>query len=255
MLHNVFDFADRPVREIMVPRPDVIFIEKGATLSDFLALHAQHPLSRYPVFEERRDNVIGILTIRDILLALANGTINKDSLIDSLVRTARFTPESKPISELLSEMRDDNFEMVVVVDEFGGTAGIASFDHLVEEIVGPAGEGLAGAERDFEVIDDYTFQIDGGMRVDEVNEEMGLGLPEGDYETVAGFILHLLHRIPKQGEQIKYRDLKIVITKMSAVKIEAVLVTKEKERVANEAGRGRCRVSVQVQVSSTEKQS
>ena len=84
MLHNVFDFADRPVREIMVPRPDVIFIEKGATLSEFFALHAQHPLSRYPVFEERRDNVVGILTIRDILLALANGTINNDSLIDTL---------------------------------------------------------------------------------------------------------------------------------------------------------------------------
>ena len=168
--------------------------------------------------------------------SLATGTINNDSVVDSLIRPAYFTPESKPISELLSEMRDNNFEIVVVVDEFGGTAGIASFDHLVEEIVGPVGQGLAGAERDFEVIDDYTFQIDGGMRVDEVNEEMGLGLPDGDYETVAGFILHLLHRIPKQGEQIKYRDLKLVITKMSAVKIEAVLVTKEKEPVAKEAG-------------------
>jgi putative hemolysin len=235
MLHNVFDFADRPVREIMVPRTDVIFIEKGATLSDFLALHAQHPLSRYPVFEERRDNVVGILTIRDILLALANGKINNDGVIDNLVRPAHFTPESKPIRELLSEMRDNNFEIVIVVDEFGGTAGIASFDQMVDEIVGPGGEGLAGAERDFEVIDDYTFQIDGGMRVDEVNEEMGLGLPEGDYETVAGFILHLLHRIPKHGEQIKYRDLKIVITKVSAVKIEAVLVTKEKGQVARAA--------------------
>jgi putative hemolysin len=236
MLHNVFDFADRPVREIMVPRPDVIFIERGATLSDFLALHAQHPLSRYPVFEERRDNVVGILTVRDILLAMAKGTVSDDSVVDNLIRPAFFTPESKPIRELLAEMRDNNFEIVVVIDEFGGTAGIASFDDLVQEIVGPAGEGLAGAEKDFEVIDDYTFQIDGGMRVDEVNEEMGLGLAEGDYETVAGFILHLLHRIPKQGEQIRYRNLKIVITKMNAVKIEAVLVTKEKDPLAKVNG-------------------
>jgi putative hemolysin len=226
--------ADRPVREVMAPRMDVIFIEKGAKLSDLFELYAQHPMSRYPVFEERRDNVIGILTIFDVFLALAKGTVNNDSVIDNLIQPAHFTTETKPISELLSEMRDNNFQMAVVIDEFGGTAGVVSFNHLVEEIVGPVGEGLAGAERDFEVIDERTFQIDGGMRIEEVNEEMGLGLPEGDYETVAGFILHLLHRIPKQGEQIKYKDLKIVITKMSAVKIDEVLVTKEKEQLAGE---------------------
>ena len=232
MLHNVFEFADRPVREVMASRMDVIFIEKGAKLSDFFELYAQHPMSRYPVFEERRDNVIGILTIFDVFHALAKGAINPDSVIDNLALPPHFIPETKPISELLTEMKDNDFQMAVVIDEFGGTAGIVSFNHLVEEIVGPVGEGLVGAEKDFEVIDERTFQIDGSMRIEDVNEEMGLGLPEGDYETVAGFILHLLHRIPKQGEQIKYKDLKIVITKMTGVKIDEVLVTKEKEQVA-----------------------
>jgi putative hemolysin len=236
MLHNVFEFADRPVREVMSPRMEVIFIEKGAKLADFFEIYTQHPQSRYPVYEERRDNVVGILTIFDVFSALAKGMTNNDSIIDNLIQPAHFTTETKPISELLSEMRDNNFQMAVVIDEFGGTAGIVSFNHLVEEIVGPVGDGLAGVEKDFEVIDERTFQIDGGMRIEEVNEEMGLGLPEGDYETVAGFILHLLHRIPKQGEQIKYKDLKIVITRMSAVKIDEVLVTKEKEQLTREAG-------------------
>jgi putative hemolysin len=227
MLHNVFEFADRPVREVMAPRMDVVFIEKGAKLSDFLQLYTQQPMSRYPVYEERRDNVVGILSIYDILAALAKGKVKNESVIDDLIKPARFIPETKPISELLAEMRDDNFQMAVVIDEFGGTAGVVSFNHLVEEIVGPVGEGAAGAERDFEIIDERTFQIDGAMRIEDINDEMSLGIPEGDYETVAGFILHLLHRIPKQGEQMKYKDLKIVITRMTGVKIEEVLVTRE----------------------------
>jgi len=228
MLHNVFDFGNRPVREVMVPRPEVIFIEQGSTLADFLKLFAQYPLTRFPVYHENRDTVVGILSVKDVLMAQAMGTITSDSPIDEMVRPAYFTPESKRISELFVEMRDNNFRMAVVVDEFGGTAGIVSLTRLVEEIVGPVGDELAQTEKDYEVIDEYTFQIDGGMRVEEVNQEMGLGLPEGDYETVAGFVLHLLGRIPKQGEQLKYKDLKLVITRMRGVKIEEVLVTKEK---------------------------
>lgn len=234
MLHNVFEFADRPVREVMAPRMEVIFIEKGAKLADFLEIYAQHPVSRYPVYEERRDNVVGIVSVWDVLMALAKGTISKENTIDPLIRPAHFVPETKPMSELLSEMREKNFQMAIVVDEFGGTAGITSFNQLVEEIVGPVGDGLAAAEKDFEVIDEHTFQIDGSMRIEEVNEEMSLGLPEGDYETVAGFILHLIHRIPRQGEQIKWRNLKLVITRMSGLKIEEIMVTREKDHLVSE---------------------
>jgi len=123
---------------------DVVFLEKGAKLSDFLQLYAQQPNSRYPVFENARDNVVGIISIYDVLASLAKGEISPDSVIDNLIRPAYFTPESKPISELLSEMRDNNFQMAVVIDEFGGTAGVVSFNHLVEEIVGPVGDGVAG---------------------------------------------------------------------------------------------------------------
>jgi len=228
MLHKVFDFGDRPVREVTIPRPEVIAIEQGSTVADFLSLYAESPISRFPVYKENMDNVVGILSIKDVLMGLAKRDIGKQALIDELVRPAYFTPETKLINELFAEMRDNNYRVAVVIDEFGGTAGIVSLSRLVEEIVGPVGDELAAAEKEYEVIDAYTFQIDGGMRIEEINEEMELGLPESeDYETIAGFILSLLGHIPKQGEQLRYKDVKIVITEMRAMKIEEVLLTKE----------------------------
>ena len=230
MLHAVFEFGDRPVSEVLVPRPEVVGVEKGTTLADFLALYAESPISRFPVYEENMDNVVGILSIKDVLMALAKGTITSESPIDNLIRPAYFTPETKRIGELFSEMRDKNYRMSVVVDEYGGTAGVVSLSRLMEEIVGPVGDELAAAEKEYEPINEYTFQIDGGMRIEEANEEMGLELPEGEYETVAGFILHLLGRIPKQGQQLRYKGLKIVVTKMKGLKIEEILLTKEKKK-------------------------
>jgi putative hemolysin len=228
MLHKVFDFGDRAVREAIVPRTEVVWVEKGTKLADFLSIYAKSPLSRFPVYEDNTDNVIGILSVKDVLMALAKGTIDDGSNVDELIRPAYFAPETKRISELFTEMRDKNYRMAVVVDEYGGTAGIASLSRLVEEIVGPVGDELAEAEKEYEAINEYTFQIDGSMRIEEANEEMGLGLPEGEYETVAGFVLDLLGHIPKQGQKIRYKDLKLVITEMRGMKIEKILLTKEK---------------------------
>ncbi len=228
MLHKVFEFGDRPVREVMVPRPEVISIEQGSKIADFLALYAESPLSRFPVYQENMDNVVGILSEKDVLMAQAKGSITDQSTIDDLVRPAYFAPETKRINELFAEMRDKNYRMCVVVDEYGGTAGIVSLTRLVEEIVGPVGDELAEIEKEYEVINEYTFQIDGSMRIEEANEEMELELPEGDYETVAGFVLHLLGHIPKPNEQLRYKGLKLVITEMRGLKLEKILLTKEK---------------------------
>jgi putative hemolysin len=230
MLHAVFEFGDRPVSEVLVPRPEVVGIEKGTTLAEFLSIFSESPIARFPVYEENMDNVVGILSIKDVLMALAKGTITNESPIDELIRPAYFTPETKRISELFTEMRDKNYRMSIVVDEYGGTAGVVSLSGLMEEIVGPVGDELAAAEKEYETINEYTFQVDGGMRIEEANEQLGLGLPEGDYETVAGFVLHLLGRIPKQGQQLRYKGLKIVITKMKGLKIEEILLTKEKKK-------------------------
>ena len=237
MLHKVFDFGDRPVREVAVPRTEVVWVEKGTKLADFFTIYAQSPMSRFPVFEERMDNVVGILSVKDVLMAIASGNIGNSSTIDELIRPAYFTPESKRIGELFTEMRDKNYRMAVVVDEYGGTAGIVSLSRLVEEIIGPVGDEFAGVDKDYEAINEYTFHVDGSMRIEEANEEMGLVLPEGkDYETVAGFILSLLGHITKQGEQLRYKGLKIVVTKMRGLKIEEVLIIKEKKNDAPSQG-------------------
>ncbi len=231
MLHKVFDFGDRPVREVAVPRTEVVWVEKGTKLADFFTIYAKSPVSRFPVFEERMDNVVGILSVKDVLMGLAKGTINKEGVIDDLIRPAYFAPETKRIGELFTEMQNQNYRMAVVVDEYGGTAGIVSLSRLVEEIIGPVGDEFTEADKDYEAINKYTFHVDGSMRIEEANEEMELELPEGeDYETVAGFILNLLGRIPKQGIQLKYNGLKIVVTKMRGLKIEEVLIIKEKKQ-------------------------
>jgi putative hemolysin len=230
LLHKVFDFGDRPVHEVMVPRLEVTAIPQGATIADFLKLYTEKPLSRFPVYRESMDNVVGVLSVKDVLMARARGNAATDSTIDDLVRPAYFAPETKRINELFFEMRDNNYRMAVVVDEYGGTAGIVSLSRLVEEIVGEVGDELAGVEKDYEVIDEYTYQVDGSMRIEEANQEMELGLPEGeDYETVAGFILYLLGHVPRLNEQLRYRGLKIVITEMKGQKIEKVLLTREKQ--------------------------
>ena len=229
MLHKVFDFGDRPVHEAMVPRTEVVWVEKGTKLGDFFAIYAEFPLSRFPVYQENTDNVVGILSVKDILMAQAKGTIDGESTVDDLIRPAYFTPESKRISELFTEMKDRNYRMAVVVDEYGGTAGIVSLSRLVEEIVGAVGDELADAEKEYEAINEYTFQIDGGMRIEEANEEIGLELPEGEYETVAGFILDLLGHIPKIGERLRYKNMNLAITEMRGLKIEKILLTKKKD--------------------------
>jgi putative hemolysin len=229
LLHRVFDFGDRPVDEVMTPRLEVTALPQGATVADFLKLYTEKPLSRFPVYKDNMDNITGVLSIKDVLMARARGSINNDSTIDDLVRPAYFAPESKHINDLFFEMRDNNYRMAVVIDEYGGTAGIVSLMRLVEEIVGEVGDELAGVERDYEIINEYTFQIDGSMRIEEANKEMELNLPEGeDYETVAGFILSLLGHIPRRNEQLRYKGLKIVITEMKGQKIEKVLLIRDK---------------------------
>jgi CBS domain containing-hemolysin-like protein len=160
-------------------------------------------------------------------MAQAIGTLNKDDVIDGLVRPVIFVPETKHIAQLFAEMQTEGYNMVMVLDEYGVTSGIITKEKIVGKIVGEMGDELVKVDKDFEVIDDKTIQIDGGMRVEEANEELGLKLPTGDYDTVAGFILHLLGRIPRKGEQVRYGGMKLAIAQMNKLRIEKVLITKE----------------------------
>jgi len=228
MLHKVFEFTDRPVSKIMVPRTEITWVEQGTKLNDFMNLYTQGRYSRFPVYKDNTDNVVGMLHAKDVLMKLTDGAHGRDSVIDDLMRPAYFVPEGKRLGDLLAEMRDGGHHAAIVVDEFGGIAGMVTLGQLTEEIVGDIRDELTGKGRDFVVTGDSTFQLDGGFRIEEANEELELNLPSGDYETVAGFILSHLGRIPNQGEQFKYQNLKFVITEMRGMKISKVIVTREK---------------------------
>jgi putative hemolysin len=232
MLEGVFRFGDRHVAELMVQRPDITWVEKGTKLREFLSIYAQTPYSRFPVYEDTMDNVIGVLWIKDVLMAQAKGTLQESSPVDVLARPAYFVPEGKHVSALFAELQKSGGHIAVVVDEFGGIAGLVTMEKLLEEIVGELRDELTKTGKSFEAIGENSFQIDGGMKIEDANETLELGLPEGPYETVAGFVLDFLGRIPKEGEQIRYDKLKMVITEIEGVKIEKVLVTKEKDAAA-----------------------
>ncbi len=228
ILQKVFEFTDRPVSKVMVPRTEITWVEQGTTLSSFLELYSRMRYSRFPVYRENTDNVVGMLHAKDVLMKLTEDAAGRESIIDDLVRPTYFVPESKHLGELLAEMRDGGHHAAIVVDEFGGVAGMVTLGLLTEEIVGDIHDELTGHERDFIVTGDSTYQLDGGFRVDDANEELDLELPSGDYETVAGFILSHLGRIPKQGEQFRYQNLKFVVTEMRGLKISKVILTREK---------------------------
>ena len=229
MLEGVFRFGDRHVSELMVPRPEITWVEKGTALREFLSIYGRTPYSRFPVYENTMDHVIGVLWIKDVLMAQAKGTLKENSPVDVLARPVYFVPEGKHVAALFTELQKTGSHIAVVVDEFGGVSGVVTMEKLLEEIVGEIRDELTKTGKSFEAIGENSFQIDGGMKIEDANEEMELGFPKGHYETVAGFVLDLLGHIPKEGEQLRYDKLKMVITEMKGVKIERILVTKERD--------------------------
>lgn len=168
-----------------------------------------------------------MIFVKDILLAQAQGSLDRESFVTELIRPVHFVPETKRINELFTEMQAGGYQVAIIIDEYGGTSGMVTLTQLVAEIVGELKDELAESSKAYEAINATTFQVDGSMQVEEVNEQLGLELPSGDYETVAGFILSLLGHIPREGEQTRYNKLKLVVTEMKGRKVEKVLVTKE----------------------------
>jgi putative hemolysin len=227
MIHRAFEFAERQVYETMIPRTDVVGVEAQATVGDLLSLFSQASHARFPVYEESLDNVVGVVAIKDVLKAIADHGLDAARPVRDLARPAYFVPETKQVGQLFNEMREQHLQMAIIIDEYGGTAGIVTIEELVEEIVGRLSDELALTPPSVETIDERTVQVDAQLRVDEVNEELGLDLPEDeDYETVAGFILYRLRRIPSEGDKLRYGNLLLTVTAMKGPKIEKVLIKK-----------------------------
>lgn len=221
MLERVFRFGDTRLQEVMTPRTEIIFVEQGASLEPFLDIYVEHPYTRFPVYEGNTDNVIGILSAKDILRAIGM----KDETTE-VIRDAYFVPETKPIAELFDELRQSGNQMAIAVDEFGGIAGLVTLKRLLEEIVGRVGEEGEAPKDEYETLDENVFQVDGGMSIDDVDEELGIKLPEGTYETIAGFVLDSLGHIPVEQEQFDHDGLRIEVTQMQDQKIEIIKLTK-----------------------------
>lgn len=226
LLDRVFHFHDRRANEIMIPRNEVVWLEKDETVQEFYAAFTGAPHSRFPVYDDTVDNVVGIISIKDVLRALAAGEIAADSSLEPLLRPPVFIPETKLVSELFWQMQDERQQMAVAVDEYGGVAGIITLEILLEEMVGRVVDELGVPSDEYDEIDEKRTRVDGGMSIYDVKEELEIELPEGEYETVAGLVLSRLGHIPHAGESIALDGYRITVSEVKGVKIESVVITK-----------------------------
>jgi len=221
MIHSIFEFRETMAREIMVPRMDMVCIDQDASFRDALALLAEKKHSRIPVFRETVDNIVGILYVKDLLPVLHE----KHFDLKEVMRKAYFVPGSKYIDELLREFQTERTHMAIVVDEYGGTAGLITLEDVIEEIVGDIRD-----EHDREAplirrLSSQSWMADGKIAIHDLNERMGLDLPGGeDYESLGGFILNRVGSIPEEKDVIEYGGYRFVIEKIHRQRIKKVRI-------------------------------
>jgi CBS domain containing-hemolysin-like protein len=221
LLEKVFRFGDRQMREIMTPRPEIVWIEQGDSLKDFLEVYSEHTHTRFPVYDGSIENVLGVLSVKDVLARLEDQSEDGSS-VTSHLRPAFFVPETKSVSDTFTVMQQGGHGMVFTVDEFGGIAGLATLKQMMAVIVGQMGDEGSAPEESVTAIGRDVFRMDAGLAISDINEEMDLKIPEGDYQTLAGFILDRLGSIPDVGDVMEFGDLRITIKAMDRVKIEEV---------------------------------
>jgi putative hemolysin len=202
MIHSIIQFGDTIVREVMTPRPDMVSIDVAASARRALDLVIADGYSKLPVYEETIDNVIGVVHDRELLIALSNGALAQTP-IRQLMRAITLVPESKRVSELLREMQRSKFSLAIVVDEYGGTAGLVTMEDLLEEIVGEIrDEHDEGEEEAIRVISPDEAAVDAGTNIEDVNAKLGLQLPHEEFETIGGLTVGLFGRLPLEGDEI-----------------------------------------------------
>ncbi len=228
MLTRVFDFGERVVREVMVPRTNIVGIEHNMTVREMLATFRKHRHSRFPIYEENLDHIIGVIAIKDLVALLVDQPDVLEQPVASLpvLQEPLMAPESRHISDLFEEMRSKGIGLAIVIDEFGGTAGLVTREELVEEIVGDMTDEWAQQSL-LRRVDAHTVELDALTRVDEVNDLLEIDLPEDDaYETLAGLILYKLRRIPEVGEAIDVGDFRLKVLALDGPKITRVQISR-----------------------------
>ncbi len=225
MIRGVMALEETTAREIMVPRTDVVAVPSDASFEEVARIIVERGYSRIPVFEDTMDNIVGVIYAREVLSFLANGARPAD--LKSLARPAYFVPESKRVDELLTEMRRNKLSIAIVVDEYGGTAGLVTVEDLLEEIVGEITDEFDREEETIHRISDREAILDARVSIDELEELFGVKVEEGDFDSVGGFVLSHLGRMPTAGEEVRVDGLLVRILAVSGRRIKRVRVTKE----------------------------
>ncbi|WP_408954861.1 hemolysin family protein [Natroniella sp. ANB-PHB2] len=220
MINSIFEFDDTLVKEIMVPRIDMICVEINDTSEKLIDIIIDKGFSRIPVYNETIDNIVGVVYAKDLLLLLKKEKFEAD--IKEIMRPAYYIPATKEVDSLLSELRKEKIHMAIVLDEYGGTDGLVTIEDLLEEIVGDIQDEYDKETKLIKEIDKGEILVDGRVDIDEINELLEIDLPEEDYETISGFILSKLGYVPDEGEEIEYQNLKVVVQKIVRRRISEV---------------------------------
>ena len=211
LINNVFEFNDKVVSEIMIHRKDIYAIDINSDIDNILKELDEYKYSRIPVYEENIDNIVGMLFIKDLL---ANVNKKEKVKIAKIIREPYFVSENKPIDELFRDLQKNKHQLAIVLDEYGGTAGLVTMEDIIEELVGNIFDEYDEEEKEFEKIDDNTFLISGSVSIHDLRKILGVEIPEGEYDTLSGYLIELLGRIPLDDEK------PVIETKRVTYKIE-----------------------------------
>lgn len=211
LINNVFEFNDKVVSEIMIHRKDIYAIDINSDIDNILKELDEYKYSRIPVYEENIDNIVGMLFIKDLL---ANVNKKEKVKIAKIIREPYFVSENKPIDELFRDLQKNKHQLAIVLDEYGGTAGLVTMEDIIEELVGNIFDEYDEEEKEFEKIDDNTFLISGSVSIHDLRKILGVEIPEGEYDTLSGYLIELLGRIPSDDEK------PVIETKRVTYKIE-----------------------------------
>lgn len=222
MITNVFDFGDSQAKDIMIPRVDVTFIQVDATYNELLEIFREDMFTRFPVYEESTDDVIGVINMKDVLLYDHQTPFS----IRNYLREVHFTYEHSSTLELLQEMRETSSNVTIVLDEYGATVGMITLEDLLEEIVGEIRDEYDENEIEaFQKTGENQYNIEASMKLDDINEILELNIHSDDYDSLGGFIIELLDRLPKEGEEVSYRNMTFKVLQVEKNRIDRIQLT------------------------------
>ena len=224
LIHSIFEFGDTIVREVMVPRPDVVAIEGDKTLRDVQALVLEHGFSRIPLYRDDLDDVIGIIYAKDVLKATHQGM--KDIPLADICRETHFVPESKKVADLLREMQREKFHIALATDEYGSVSGLVTLEDLLEELVGEIADEYDREEPEVVQVGEDVYRVSGKASIHDVNDLLEVELPDEEWDTVAGLVLDLFGRIPKNGETVSLEGLSFTTEQVQGRRIAKVLISR-----------------------------